>query len=330
MATKRRVASDPAARAAEEAGLVYSSDQEPGIRRVRRGKGFQYVGPKGEPIVDSATLGRIRGLAIPPAWDQVWISSRSRGHLQATGRDARGRKQHLYHPRWREVRDANKFDRLAAFVRVLPRIRRRVALDIKRDGLSQENVIATIIRLLETTYARIGNEEYAKQNGSFGLTTLRGRHVAVTGSTVRFVFKGKSGSEVSVGLTDRRVAAVVKRCEELPGQPLFQYIGIDGRRHTVTSDDVNRYLRDASGADVTAKDFRTWAATVLAAKALHRIGGFGSETEAKRNVNEALDSVARKLGHTRAVCRRSYVHPGVIAMYLGERVDPGLRSIVAA
>lgn len=258
----------------------------------------------------------------------MWISARPRGHLQATGRDARGRKQHRYHPRWREVRDANKFDRMVTFARVLPRIRRRVARDLRREDLPQAKVVATIVRLLEATYARIGNAEYAKQNGSFGLTTLRDRHVDVRGSTVRFLFKGKSGREVSVGLTDRRVAAVIKRCEELPGQLLFQYVDAEGQRRAVTSDDVNQYLREASGEDVTAKDFRTWAGTMLAARALREIGGFKSEAEARRNVIEAIDIVAHKLGHTRAVCRKSYVHPDVIATYMGEPVDHKLPKLL--
>lgn len=320
---------DPGAEAAQEAGLVYTSDDEPGIRRVRKGKGFEYVGPDGKKVTDAATLDRIRALAIPPAWKHVWITTRPRGHLQATGRDARGRKQHRYHDRWRETRDADKFDRMAQFCAVLPKIRARVARDLRRDGLPKEKVVATIVRLLETTYARIGNEEYAKQNGSFGLTTLRDRHVKVNGSTVRFLFKGKSGVEVSVGVTDRRVARVIKRCEDLPGQNLFQYVDAGGERRTVTSDDVNQYLREVSGAEVTAKDFRTWSATVLAAQLLRDAGDFESETEAKRNVIAAIDVVARKLGHTRAVCRRSYVHPGVVAMYLDGRADPKVARLVA-
>lgn len=321
---------DPAAEAAHEAGLVYTTDDEPGIRRVRRGRRFDYLAADGKRVRDSATLERIRSLAIPPAWKHVWISTRPRGHLQATGRDARGRKQHLYHPRWREVRDADKFGRMAGFARALPRIRRRVAHDLGCDGLPREKVVATIVRLLETTFARIGNEEYAQQNGSFGLTTLRIRHVDVKGATVRFVFKGKGGCEVSAGVTDRRVARVVKRCEELPGQMLFQYVDEEDERRTVTSDDVNAYLRDASGGDYTAKDFRTWAATRLAAKVLSRLGPFESETEAKRNVVAAIDEVASKLGHTRAVCRRSYVHPGVVDRYLAGRLDAQASSLVRA
>ena len=320
-----------AVEAAHEAGLVYSTDDEPGIRRRRRGKGFVYAGPDGKLIRDPAVLERIRTLAIPPAWEDVWISTRARGHLQATGRDARGRKQHRYHPRWRQERDANKFDRIAGFGTVLPRIRTRVARDLRRTGLPKEKVVATIVRLLETTFIRIGNEEYARQNNSFGLTTLRGRHVDVKGSTVRFLFNGKSGIEVALGVTDRRIARVIRSCEELPGQKLFQYIDDAGERRTVTSDDVNEYLRRASGADYTAKDFRTWAGTVLALGALRDAAGFASESEAQKNVVAAIDGVARRLGHTRAVCRRSYVHPAVIERYAGGTlaIAPGVSDEAA-
>ena len=325
-------AAPPAAvEAAHDAGLVYSTDDEPGIRRRRRGKRFEYLGPDGKLIRDPEVVDRINSLAIPPAWEDVWISARPKGHLQATGRDARGRKQHRYHAKWRAERDANKFERMAGFGATLPRIRRRVSLDIRRPGLPKEKVVATIVRLLETTYIRIGNEEYAKQNNSFGLTTLRNRHVDVKGSTVRFLFKGKSGAEIGVGVTDRRVAAVIKRCEELPGQNLFQYIDAAGERRTVTSDDVNEYLREASGADYTAKDFRTWAATVLALGALRGAAGFENEAEARKNVIAAIDEVARRLGHTRAVCRRSYVHPAVIDSYAARRLQmpPGISDEAA-
>jgi DNA topoisomerase-1 len=309
-----------AVEAAHEAGLVYSTDDEPGIRRRRKGRSFEYVEPDGTLVRESAVLERIQSLAIPPAWRDVWISTRARGHMQATGRDARGRKQHRYHPKWTEQRDANKFDRVAGFGAALPRIRRRVARDLRRSGLPREKVVATIVRLLETTLIRIGNEEYARDNKSFGLTTLRDRHVDVKGATVRFLFHGKSGVGVALGVTDRRVARVIKSCGELPGQNLFQYIDADGERWTVTSDDVNDYLRDASGADYTAKDFRTWAGTVLALGALRDAADFESESEARRNVVAAIDDVARRLGHTRAVCRRSYVHPAVIERYTGGRL----------
>ncbi|MGH7765172.1 MAG: DNA topoisomerase IB [Candidatus Dormibacteraceae bacterium] len=314
---------------AQEAGLTYTSDVEPGIRRMRHGKAFVYSDPGGKAVHDPATLDRIRSLAIPPAWEHVWITPRPRGHLQATGRDARGRKQHRYHPRWREVRDENKFGRMIGFAKVLPRIRRRVARDLRRPGLPREKVVATIVKLLETTFARIGNEEYAQQNGSFGLTTLRNRHVKVKGSTLRFMFRGKSGREVEVGVTNQRVARVVKQCEELPGQSLFQYVDANGERSTVTSDDVNQYLREASGGDFTAKDFRTWAATVLATCALRDTAQFKSETEAKRNVIAAIDSVARRLGHTRAICRQSYVHPAVIDTYMSGSLASTLAGVSA-
>jgi DNA topoisomerase I len=314
---------------AAHAGLVYASDDEPGIRRVRKGKGFAYFQPDGKRVTDRPTLDRIRDLVIPPAWKEVWISTRPRGHLQATGRDARGRKQPLYHATWRAVRDADKFSRMVGFARALPRIRRRVARDMGQPGLPREKVVATIVRLLEMTYARIGNEEYARDNGSFGLTTLRDRHVTVSGSTVRFLFRGKSGREIELGVTNRRVARVVKRCEDLPGQMLFQYIGPDGNRHKVHSDDINQYLQEVSGEDYTAKDFRTWSATVLAMGALRDVARFESDAEAKRNVVAAIDSVARRLGHTRAVCRRSYVHPRVIDTYMDGSLE-GILSVVSS
>jgi DNA topoisomerase-1 len=326
-ATQRSLTPDSAAEAAQEAGLVYASDFEPGIRRVRKGKGFVYFDQHGKRVTEPDTLDRIASLAIPPAWKDVWICTRPRGHLQATGRDARGRKQNRYHVRWHKVRDADKFARLLGFARALPRIRRRVTRDMSQSGLPREKVVATIVRLLEMTFARIGNEEYARENGSFGLTTLRDRHVTIKGPTLRFVFKGKSGSEVEVGITNRRVARVVKRCEELPGQMLFQYIDPAGDRRTVTSDDVNQYLHETSGEDYTAKDFRTWGATVLAASALREVVSFESDTEAKHNVVAAIDSVARRLGHTRAVCRKSYVHPAVIDTYMDGSLESVLKVV---
>jgi DNA topoisomerase-1 len=309
------------AEAAQEAGLTYTSDSEPGIRRMRNGRAFRYVDAEGKQVSDPATLERIKALAIPPAWKDVWICARPRGHLQATGRDDKGRKQFRYHDRWRETRDANKYAKLVGFARVLPRIRSRVARDLRRDGLPREKVIATIVKLLETTFARVGNEEYARDNGSFGLTTLRNRHVKVRGANVRFLFRGKSGREIQLGITDRRVASVIKRCEELPGQMLFQYVDENAARAAVTSDDVNSYLRETAGADITAKDFRTWAGTLLAACALRDLERFETESEAKRNVVAAIESVARQLGHTPAICRRSYVHPAVIEMYMEGSLD---------
>jgi DNA topoisomerase I len=246
----------------------------------------------------------------------VWISLRPRGHLQATGRDARHRKQFRYHPRWTALRDADKFSRLIGFCAVLPKIRRRVARDLRRPGLDHDKVVATIVRLMESTLIRVGNEEYAGQNGSYGLTTLRARHARVKGSTVRLLFKGKSGKEVDAEVTDRRIARIVRRLQELPGQELFSYVDSNGERRTVSSQDVNDYLRATTGEDYTAKDFRTWAGTVLAAVALRHLEGFESEAEAKRNVVAAIDRVARRLGNTRAVARRSYVHPAVFDAYM--------------
>ena len=312
------------AQAAQDAGLIYTSDSEPGIRRVRRGRGFVYRDAEGRSVREAAALDRIKSLAVPPAWKDVWICARPRGHLQATGRDKRGRKQFRYHARWRETRDADKYARLVGFAAALPRIRARIARDLRLPGLPREKVIATIVKLLDTTFARVGNEEYARDDGSFGLTTLRDRHVTVRGATVRFLFRGKSGREHELGVTDRRVANVIRRCEELPGQMLFQYIDKNGERGLVTSDDVNTYLRETAGEDFTAKDFRTWAGTLLAACALRDAAVFGSETEAKRNVLTAIDEVARKLGHTRAVCRRAYVHPAVIDTYLEGSLESAL------
>jgi DNA topoisomerase-1 len=304
------------AESARAAGLRYVSDAMPGIRRLRAGKGFRYVTPDGKPVRDEAELGRIRALVIPPAWTDVWICPLPNGHVQATGRDARGRKQHRYHPRWREVRDSTKYDRLIAFGQALPRIRRRVGRDMAQPGLPRVKVLATVVRLLETTLIRVGNEEYARQNGSFGLTTMRDRHVEVNGKSLRFTFRGKSGIEHTVDLHDRRLARIVEQCQDVPGQELFQYLGDDGQRRTIDSADVNEYLRGITGADFTAKDFRTWAGTVLAARALQEFAAFDSQAQAKRNILRAIETVAKRLGNTRAVCRQCYVHPAVFDAYL--------------
>ena len=301
---------------ARAAGLRYSNDTRPGISRRRAGRGFSYRDADGAPIRDSAVLGRIRALAIPPAWTDVWICPDPVGHLQATGRDARGRKQYRYHARWRVRRDESKFERLIDFGRALPRIRRRCDADLARPGLTREKVLATVVRLLETTLIRVGNDEYARLNRSFGLTTLRGRHVRVDGTSIRFRFRGKSGQRHEVGLRDRRLAAIVRRCQELPGQELFAYIGPDGEVHDIASDDVNDYLREISGADVTAKDFRTWAGTVLAYRALRAAGVAEDARDAQRNVVAAVKQTALQLGNTPAVARRSYVHPAVVDAYL--------------
>jgi DNA topoisomerase-1 len=301
---------------AKLAGLRYVSDSQAGITRRRTGRGFSYRGLDGERVGDMDTLRRIRSLAIPPAWTDVWICPNPRGHLQATGRDARGRKQYRYHPRWREVRDETKYDRMMAFGTSLPAIRARLDEDLSRRGLPREKILATVVRLLEISLIRVGNEEYARENRSFGLTTMRDRHVDVDGSRIRFHFTGKSGKKHDVGLTDRRLARIIERCQDLPGQTLFQYLDEDGERHSVDSEDVNEYLREVSGQDFTAKDFRTWAGTVLAAWALKDFEAFDSEAQAKRNVVEAIERVAASLGNTPAVCRKCYVHPDVLDCYL--------------
>ncbi len=301
---------------AKVAGLRYVSDTKPGIRRKRSGKGFTYLDLDGKPIRDPEMLRRIAALVISPAWSEVWISPKPLGHLQATGRDAKGRKQYRYHTRWRAVRDETKYSRMLAFGASLPRIRRRIEADLARPGLPKEKVVATVVRLLETTLIRVGNEEYARTNKSFGLTTMRDRHVAVVGATVSFEFRGKSGVHHAINLGDRRLARVVKRCRDLPGQDLFQYLDDDGQGQTIDSADVNAYLREVSGEDFTAKDFRTWAGTVLAALALQEFETFDSEAQAKQNIVRAIESVAERLGNTPTVCRKCYVHPEIIQSYM--------------
>jgi DNA topoisomerase I len=306
---------DPVESAAS-AGLRYVTDDRPGIKRRRSGKGFRYVRPDGTPVQDEPTLRRIASLVIPPAWTDVWITTDPWGHLQATGRDAKGRKQYRYHPRWRAVRDETKYERMIAFGETLPSIRARVDHDLRKAGLAREKVLATVVRLLETTLIRVGNEEYARENRSYGLTTLRTRHVDVNGSELRFSFRGKSGKKHEVALHDRRLARVIRRLQELPGQEVFQYVDDDGARATIDSDDVNAYLREIAGQDFSAKDFRTWAGTVLCAVALRELDGAASEAEAKRNVAQVVKRVAQQLGNTPAVCRACYVHPTVIESYL--------------
>jgi len=300
---------------AKLAGLKYISDQAPGIRRVGAGKVFRYLNTRGKMIRDRETLQRIKRLAIPPAWQDVWISPDPNGHLQAVGRDARRRKQYRYHDRWREVRDSTKYDRMAIFGRVLPRIRRRVQKDLRTNGLNRDKVLATIVRLLETTSIRVGNEEYTKQNQSFGLTTLRNRHVAVKGEKVHFYFRGKAGIRHQISVEDRYLARIVKRLRDLPGYELFQYVDDDGTRRSIGSTDVNEYLRNITGEDFTAKDFRTWTGTVLAASALCQFKTFRSAAQAKKNIVAAIESVAQKLGNTVAVCRKCYVHPAILNEY---------------
>jgi DNA topoisomerase I len=312
---KRSGRVDPA-RSAESAGLRYVCDDRAGIRREMGPLGFRYIAPGGRVIRKAADLRRIQALAIPPAWTDVWICSDPRGHLQATGRDARGRKQYRYHANWRATRDETKFDRMQAFAAALPVIRARTQRDIARPGLPREKVLATVVQLLEKSLIRVGNDEYAKANRSFGLTTLRDKHVDVKGSTLRFEFRGKSGKHHTVDVDDRRLARIVKQCRDLPGQELFQYIDDDGLRQDVTSSDVNAYLKEVTGEDFTAKDFRTWSGTVLACAALQEFDRAASTAEAKKNVLQAIEAVAGLLGNTRSVCRKSYIHPAILDSYM--------------
>jgi DNA topoisomerase-1 len=295
---------------ARSAGLRYVSDQQPGIQRKASAGGFRYYRPDGRMIRHPGELTRIARLAVPPAWTEVWICADARGHLQATGRDARGRKQYRYHPEWRQTRDETKYERLPAFAAALPKIRARIAADLALPGLPREKVLATIVRLLETSLIRVGNDEYARDNGSFGLTTLRNRHVKVNGSNLRFEFRGKSKVHHSVSVTDKRVARIVRHCRDLPGQELFQYLDEDGGRHSIGSGDVNDYLREIAAEDFTAKDFRTWAGTVLAFVAFGELKL--ADAPGPKHVVQVVDAVAGVLGNTRAVCRKSYIHPGVI------------------
>ena len=313
--------------AAHAAGLRYVCDSTTGIRRVGAKGRFRYVGANGKAVRDAETLGRIRALVIPPAWTDVWICPQADGHLQATGRDVRGRKQYRYHPRWREVRDGTKYDRMVAFGRTLPRLRARIAKDLRRPGLPREKVLAAVVRLLEATLIRVGNDEYAAQNGSFGLTTLRDRHAVIAGSTVRFRFQGKSGVAHDLALTDRKLARIIRRCQELPGQQLLQYVDDDEAVRDVTSADVNDYLRQATGQEFTAKDFRTWAGTVLAAQTLAAAEAAASGAAAKRQIVAAVAAVAERLGNTTAVCRKCYIHPAVLGAYLDGSLPKGLRRL---
>jgi DNA topoisomerase-1 len=313
---RARGAVDPLA-SARVAGLRYINDgTTPGIRRVGTPGHFRYLSIRGRAIKDPAELQRIRSLAIPPAWTDVWICPHALGHLQATGRDARGRKQYRYHSRWREVRDEVKYGRLAAFAQALSVIRRRTRADLNRPGLTRERVLAAVVQLLEKTLIRVGNEEYARDNRSYGLTTMRNQHATIAGAHLNFEFRGKSGIQHAVDLHDARLARVVKACRDLPGYELFQYVDEDGHRQSVDSADVNTYLREMTGEAFTAKDFRTWAGTIMAARALAGTPGFASVAEAKRNIGKAVEQVARRLGNTKAVCRKCYIHPAVIDAYL--------------
>jgi DNA topoisomerase-1 len=324
--------------AAESAGLVYVSDGQRGIRREAAGESFRYLKPNGEPLTDEPVLERIRKLAIPPAWTDVWICPKANGHLQATGRDARGRKQYKYHPQFREVRESTKYEHMMEFARALPAIRAQLAGHMGLRGLPREKVLATVVHLLETTLIRVGNDDYAKHNKSYGLTTLRNPHVKVNGSELRFQFRGKSGKTWRLQVKDRRVAKIVKACQDLPGQELFQYLDENGETKDVTSADVNAYLREITGRDITAKDFRTWAGTVLAALALREFEAFDTQASAKKNLRDAIERVAARLGNTPTICRKCYVHPEVLAAYtegalrmdVKERVEEELRDDIAS
>jgi DNA topoisomerase I len=301
--------------AAEHAGLTYVSDERPGLRRRKAGKGFCYVGPDGAKVRDAALLKRIKSLAVPPAWTDVWICPRANGHIQATGRDARGRKQYRYHARFREVREGTKYHHMLAFAESLPAIRKKVSDHLALRDLPREKVLATVVQLLEATLIRVGSDEYARQNKSYGLTTLKTRHVEVNGSELRFNFKGKSGKVWRLGIRDRRIAKVIRACQDLPGQELFQYVDEGGETRDVTSSDVNAYLREISGEDITAKDFRTWHGTVLAAMALQEFEKFDSQAGAKKNIKEAIQHVAARLGNTPTICRKCYIHPEIFTAY---------------
>jgi DNA topoisomerase I len=305
---------------AEAAGLLYVHDDDPGLTRVKAGTGFDYLDSKGRPVTDEKTIDRIRALAIPPAYTDVWICKSPRGHIQATGRDEKGRKQYRYHPKWAEARAETKFARMAAFGRALPKLRERVEHDLNRRALSREKVVATVVRLLELTLIRVGNDAYAKEHKHFGLTTLRNRHLHLHGSEFEFEFKGKSGVDHKTRLHDRRLARVIKSIQELPGQRLFQYVDADGERHAVESEDVNAYLREATGEHFTAKDFRTWAGTLAAAKALSMHPAPHNEREAKKTVTLCVKATAGLLGNTPAVCRSAYIHPAVVRAFIDRRL----------
>jgi DNA topoisomerase-1 len=309
------IVTDPT-QSAKAAGLRYVYDSKPGISRYRRGNNFYYSDSSGATIKDKETLVRIKSLVIPPAWNDVWICQNPDGHLQATGRDARGRKQSRYHPRWREVRDEVKYERMMQFGGALPAIRKQVEHDLALPGLQRKKILATIVRLMEMTFIRVGNMEYARENQSYGLTTMRSRHVTVKGSTVTFNFKGKSGVQHTIDVSDRRMAKIVKTCRDIPGYELFQYLDDDGNRHAVDSTDVNDYLSAITEQHFTAKDFRTWAGTVLTCVMLREFETYESATQAKKNVIQAIKSVAKLLGNTPSVCRKCYVHPAVLESYL--------------
>ncbi len=311
-------------------GLRYGLDNCPGIRRVTTAHRITYLDKRGRSISNANTLARIRSLAIPPAWKNVWIAPRANQHLQATGYDARGRKQYRYHPRWRDARDASKYRHLADFIEVLPRIRRRVGRDLARRGLPREKILAAIVRLLEKSLIRIGNGEYARTNQSYGLTTMQNRHAKVRGERLQFHFRGKSGKVHDIEIESETLARIVRKCQDLPGQKLFEYIDDDGKIRAVDSGDVNAYLGEISGREITAKDFRTWAGTSLAVEALEECEEFDSEAQAKTHIRQAIGRIAAQLGNTAAICRKCYIHPAVIAAYLDRSLSQKLRRKAAA
>lgn len=308
------------------AQLKYVSDSKPGIQRLQTGKSFKYRDASGKAVRDDATLRRIKKLVIPPAWTNVWICPIENGHLQATGRDDRGRKQYRYHSRWREVKDDTKYNRLLAFAKVLPKIRKHVRRDLRAQSLSRQQVLAAVVRLLEVSLIRVGNDEYAQSNHSYGLTTMKNKHARVGHSKIEFHFRGKSGKEHNVEIQDARLAKIVRGCRDIPGQELFQYVNGDGEHHPIHSEDVNDYLREISGGDFTAKDFRTWAGTVLAGIALQEFQSFDSQAQAKRNLVQAIESVASQLGNTPAVCKKCYIHPEILDGYMQGATIETIRS----
>ena len=314
---------------ARDAGLRYVTDASPGIQRLKRGTGFRYVDASGKAVNDPATMKRIKSLVIPPAWVDVWICPSANGHLQATGRDVRGRKQSRYHPHWREVRDETKFEHMLHFGDALPVIRERVEHDLALQGLPRAKVLATLVRLMETTFIRVGNAEYARENKSYGLTTMRTRHARVHGSTITFDFAGKSGVHHTIDLENRRLATIVKKIQDLPGHELFQYLDEAGNRHNVDSVDVNDYLREITGQHFTAKDFRTWAGSVLAAMLLRECEPYETQTQAKKNVVAAIKSVSSRLGNTPSVCRKCYIHPAVLEQYFSGAMLKAVEAEVA-
>ena len=315
-ATRIRENAAEGKKAAKSAGLIYVCDNTPGIRRIGSPKSPRYITADKRPVTDKLTLVRIKRLAIPPAWTEVWICPKDNGHLQATGRDARGRKQYRYHPHWRQTRDESKYTRMLEFARALPKVRQRIEQDLKKPGLPREKVLAAVIKILETGLIRVGNDEYARTNKSFGLTTMQDRHVDVNGSTIRFEFKGKSGKFHKIDIEDRRLAKIVGGCQAIPGQELFQFIGDDGKPHDITSTDVNEYLQEITKSDFTAKDFRTWGGTVLAAMALQEFEKCDTKTQAKKNLVRAIEAVAQRLGNTPAICKKCYIHPEIMNAYL--------------